>query len=164
VLQWTLEYIYLFELVFPFSLDKYPGVESLDCMVVLREGNGTPLQYSCLENPMDRGAWWAAVHGVANSWTRLSDFTFTVHFHALEKEMATQSSVLAWRLPGAGEPGGLLSVGLHRIRHNWSDLAAAYTVSCHLQILTILLLPFHFGCLSFLFLALLLWFRFVILC
>ena len=63
------------------------------------EGNGTPLQYSCLENPMDGGAWWAAVHGVTKSWTRLSDFTFTFHFHALEKEMATHSSVLAWRIP-----------------------------------------------------------------
>ena len=61
---------------------------------------GTPLQYSCLENPMDGGAWWAAVHGVARSRTRLSDFTFTFHFHALEKEMATHSSVLAWRVPG----------------------------------------------------------------
>ena len=66
------------------------------------EGNGTPLQYSCLENPMDGGAWWAAVHGVAKSRTRLSDFTFTLHFHALEKEMATHSSVLAWRIPGMG--------------------------------------------------------------
>ena len=64
------------------------------------EGNGTPPQYSCLANPMDGGAWWAAVHGVAKSWTRLSDFTFTFHFHALEKEMATHSSVLAWRVPG----------------------------------------------------------------
>ena len=67
-----------------------------------REGNGTPLQYSCLENPMDGGAWWAAIHGVAKSWTRLSDFTFTFHFHALEKEMATHSSTLAWRIPGMG--------------------------------------------------------------
>ena len=66
-------------------------------------GNGTPLQFSCLENPMDRGAWWASVHGVAKSRTRLNDFTFTFHFHALEKEMATHSSVLAWRVPGAGE-------------------------------------------------------------
>ena len=71
------------------------------------EGNGTPLQYSCLENPMDGGAWWAAVHGVTRGRTRLSDFTFTFHFHALEKEMATHSSVLAWRIPGKGEPGGL---------------------------------------------------------
>ena len=71
------------------------------------EGNGTPLQYSCLENPMNRGAWWPAVHGVAKSQTRLSDFPFTFHFHALEKEMATHSSVLAWRIPGTGEPGGL---------------------------------------------------------
>ena len=70
------------------------------------EGHGNPLQYSCLENPMDRGAWWAAVHGVAGIRTRLSDFTFTFHFHALEKKMVTHSSVLAWRIPGMGEPGG----------------------------------------------------------
>ena len=82
---------------------------------VLGEGNGTPLQYSCLENPMDGGAWWAAVHGVARSWTRLSNFTFTFHFPASEKEMATHSSVLAWRIPGMGEPGGLQSVGSHTI-------------------------------------------------
>ena len=82
------------------------------------EGNGTPRHYSCLENPIDGGAWWATVHGVAKSQTRLSDFTFTFHFHALEKEMATQSSVLASRIPGTGEPGGLLSMGLHRVGHN----------------------------------------------
>ena len=90
------------------------------------EGNGTPLQYSCLENPTDGGAWWAAVHGVSKSRTWLSDFTFTFHFHALEKEMASHSSVLAWRIPGTGEPGGLPSMGLHRVRHYWSDLAAAW--------------------------------------
>ena len=90
-----------------------------------RDGNGTTLQYSCLENPMDRGAWSSAVHGIAESWTRLSDFTFTSHFHALEKEMATHSSVLAWRIPGKGEAGGLPSMGSHRVGHNWSDLAAA---------------------------------------
>ena len=84
-----------------------------------------PLQYSCLENPMDGGAWEAAVHGVTKSQTRLSNFTFTFHFHALEKEMATHSSVLAWRIPGTGEPGGLLSMGSHRVGHDWSDLAAA---------------------------------------
>ena len=89
------------------------------------EGNGTPLQYSCLENPMDGGAWWAAVHGVAKSQTRLSDFTFIFHFHALEKEMATHSSVLAWRIPGMGEPCGLQSMGSRRVGHDWSDLAAA---------------------------------------
>ena len=84
-----------------------------------REKNiGTPLQYSCLENPMDGGAWWAAVHGVAKSRTRLSDFTFTFHFHALEQEMATHSSVLAWRIPGMGEPGGLPSMGSHRVGHD----------------------------------------------
>ena len=86
--------------------------------VFLGEGNGTPLQYSCLENPMDRGTWSAAVHGVAKSQTRLSDFTFTFHFHALEKEMATHSSVLAWRIPGTGEPGELPSMGSHRVGHN----------------------------------------------
>ena len=93
--------------------------------VVVGEGNGTPLQHSCLENPMDVGAWWAAVHGVAKSQTRLSDFTFTFHFslftfhfHALEKAMATHSSVLAWRIPGTGEPHGLLSIGSHRVGHD----------------------------------------------
>ena len=111
---------------------KTPGFPVLNYLlefaqthVHYREGNGTPLQYSCLENPMDRGAWWAAVHGVTKSWTRLSDFTLTFHFHALEKEMATHSSVLAWRIPGTVEPGGLPSMGSHRVRHDWSDLAAA---------------------------------------
>ena len=92
---------------------------------MIGEGNGTPLQYSCLENPMDGGAWKAAVHGVAEGRKRLNNFTFTFHFHALEKEMAPHSSVLAWRIPGTGEPGGLPSMGSHRVRHNWSDLAAA---------------------------------------
>ena len=94
---------------------------------VVREGDGTPLQYSCLENPMDRGAWWAAVHGVSKSRTRLSDFPFTFHFHALEKEMATHSSVLAWRIPGTEDPGGLPSMGSHRVGHNWSDCHLATT-------------------------------------
>ena len=74
---------------------------------------------------MDRGAWSAAVHGVAKSWARLSDFTFTFHFHSLEKEMATHSTVLAWRIPGTEEPGGLLSMGSHRVGHKRNDLAAA---------------------------------------
>ena len=87
-------------------------------MLISREGNGTPLQYSSLENPMDGGAWWVAVHGVAKSQTRLRDFSFTFHFDALEKKMATHSSVLAWRIPGMGEPGGLPSMGLHRVRHD----------------------------------------------
>ena len=82
------------------------------------EGNGTPLQYSGLENPMDRGAWKAVVHGVAEGLTQLSDFTFTFHFHALEKEMATYSSVLAWRILGSSGPGGLPSMGLHRVGHD----------------------------------------------
>ena len=82
------------------------------------EENGTPLQYSCLENPMHGEAWQATVHGVSKSPTRLSDFTFTFHFHALEKEMATHSSVLAWRVPGTEEPGGLSSMGSHRVGHD----------------------------------------------
>ena len=87
-------------------------------IINIREGDGTPLQYSCLENPMGGGAWQATVHGVAKSQTRLSDFTFTFHFHALEKEMATHSSVLTWRIPGTGEPGGLSSLGSHRVGHD----------------------------------------------
>ena len=77
-----------------------------------------PLQYSCLENPMDGGACWATVHGVAKSWTQLSNFTFTFHFHVLEKEMATHSSIAAWRIPGTEEPVGLPSMGSHRVGHN----------------------------------------------
>ena len=87
-------------------------------MIAVGEGNGTPLQYSCLEDPMDGGYGWAAVHEVARSWTQLSDFTFTFHFHALEKEMATHSSILAWRIPGTEEPSGLPSMGSHRVRHD----------------------------------------------
>ena len=90
---------------------------------------------------MDGGAWWAAVHGVTKSRTRLNDFTFTFHFHALEKEMATHSNVLAWRIPGTGEPCGLPSMGLHRVRHDWSNLAAA----CNLIIMP----PFIFHPLFF---------------
>ena len=86
--------------------------------VLFREGNGTPLQYSCLENPMGRGAWWAAVHEVAKSQIQLSYFTFTFHFHVLEKEMAIHSSVLAWRIPETGGPGGLPSMGLHRVGYD----------------------------------------------
>ena len=88
------------------------------CPLLVREGNGTPLQYPRLENPMDGGGWWATVHGVAKSRIRLSDFTFTFHFPALEKEMATHSSVLAWRIPGTGEPGRLPSMGSHRVGHD----------------------------------------------
>ena len=94
------------------------------------EGDGTPLQYSCLENP-----WMgeSAVHGVAKSRTWLSDFTFTFHFHALEKEMATHSSTLAWRIPGMGEPGGLPSMESHRVGHDWSDLAAAAAAAAAIE-------------------------------
>ena len=81
------------------------------------EGNGNPLQCSCLENPREGAAWWAAVYGVAQSRTRLSNFTFIFHFHVLEKEMANHSSVFAWRIPGTGEPGGLPSMGSHSVGH-----------------------------------------------
>ena len=95
-----------------FSLISYICVDG--------EGNGTPLQYSCLENPMDKGAWWAAVHGVAKSWTRLSEFTFTFHCHALEKEMATHSSVLAWRIPGmVGWWAAIYGVAQSQTRLKW---------------------------------------------
>ena len=94
------------------------GLKHLCICSVSGEGNGTPLQYSCLENPMDGGAWWAAVHGVTKSRTLLSDFTFTFYFHSLEKEMATHSSVPAWRIPGTGEPGGLPSKRSHRVGHD----------------------------------------------
>ena len=125
-------------MIFAFNHHTYFKRKKLLCLprYLPGKGNGTPLQYSCLENPMDGGAWWAAVHGVAKSRTRLSDFTFTFHFHALEKEMATHSRVLAWRIPGTGEPGGLSSMGLHRVRHAWSDSAAAADV-------------YHFCCCSF---------------
>src|SRR5574337_348091 len=92
--------------------------------IFVGEGNGTPLQYSCLENPMDGEAWWATVHGVTKSWVGLSDFTFTFHFQALEKEMATHSSVLAWRIPGTGDPSGLPRSEERRVgkecRSRWS--------------------------------------------
>ena len=109
----------------------YNHIVILYILYSIVEGNGTPLQYSCLENPMDGGAWKAAVHGVAEGRTWPSDFIFTFHFHALEKEMATHSSVLAWRIPGIGKPGGLPSMGSHRVGHDWSDLAIAivyYTI------------------------------------
>ena len=102
---------YLFKSVISVILRISLGLELLSHMVVLREGNGTPLQYSCLENPMDGGAWWAAVHGVLKSRTQLSNFTFTFHFHALEKAMAPHSSTLAWKIPWMEEPGGLQSMG-----------------------------------------------------
>ena len=112
-------------LLFPTPEDlPKPGTEPMSNSLQPRrlrygEGNGTPLQYSCLENPMDRGARYAAVHGVAKSRIGLSVFTFFhFHFHASEKEMATHSNVLAWRIPGTGEPHGLPSMGLHRVGHD----------------------------------------------
>ena len=111
------------------------------------EGNGTPLQYSCLENPTDRGAWWAAVYGVAKSRTRLSNFPFTFHFHALEKEMATHSSVLAWRIPGTGEPGGLPSMGLHS-RTRLKRLSGSSSIRMYVYILVHSDLPQDIECSS----------------
>ena len=116
---------YLIVLIYT-SLITNDIVHLFMCLLAIRlwlsvhsgEGNGTPLQYSCLENPMDRRASWAAVHGDARSRTQLSDFTLFFHFHALEEEMVTHSSVLAWRIPGTAEPGGLPSMGLHRVRHD----------------------------------------------
>ena len=122
-------------LSFPFSISLPPPIFFLSCSLLnpkclkychiidsldnfTGEGDGTPVQYSCLENPTDGGAWWAVVHGVGKSQTRLSDFPFTFHFHAWEKEMATHSSVLAWRIPGTGEPGGLPSMGSQRVGHD----------------------------------------------
>ena len=106
-----------------------PCSTKLRCSLDMAEehggGNGTPLQYSCLENPMGGGAWKAAVHGVVRSWTWLSEFPFTFHFHALEKEMATHSSVLVLRIPGTGEPGGLPSMGSHRVRQDWSSSSSS---------------------------------------
>ena len=93
-------------------------VNNESVMAIIQRRQWHPTPYSCLENPMDGGAWWAAVHGVVKSQARLSDFTFTFHFHTLEKEMATHSSVLAWRIPGTGEPVGLLSMGSHRVGHD----------------------------------------------
>ena len=116
------------DLAGPSSPDLLPGVQLfskvpsalfwLHVITLDGEGNDTPLQYSYLEDPRDGGAWWAAVHGVTKSRTQLSNFTFTFHFHALEKEMATHSSVLAWRIPGTEEPGGLPSMGSHRVRQD----------------------------------------------
>ena len=110
----------LFLLPFVLSWFLYIGAE-----LTIGEGSGAPLQRSCLETPMDGGAWWAAVHRVAEGRTRLSHFPFTFHFPALEKDMAAHARVLAWRVPGTGEPGGLPSVGPHRVGHDGSDSAAA---------------------------------------
>ena len=99
------------------------SVDQDDTVLRVCSRTGNPLQYSCLENPRDGGVWWAAVHGVAHSQTRLSHVTFPFHLHALEMEMATHPRVLAWRIPGTGKPDGLLSMGSHRVGHDWSDLA-----------------------------------------
>ena len=125
--QWSLKLC----LVSVSHLRDGDGGNQIGCYCLFGEGNGTPLQYSCLENSMDGGAWKAAVHGVAEGRMWLSDFTFTLHVQALEKEMATHSSVLAWRIPGMGEPGELPSMGSHRVRHDWSDLAAAAATVFH---------------------------------
>ena len=94
---------------------------------IFGEANGTPLQYSCLENPMDGGAWWAAVHGVAEGRTQLSDFTFTFHFHALEKAMAPTPVLLPGKIPWTEEPGRLQSMGSLRVRHDWLTSLSLFT-------------------------------------
>ena len=110
----------------------------------LGEGNGTPLQYCCLEGPMDGGAWWAAVHGVAGSRTRLSDFTFTFYFHALEKEMAAHSSVLAWRIPWTEKPGRLPVYGVAQSRTRLKRLSSSSSSSIHtLYFICILICMYH---------------------
>ena len=121
---------------FPWDLTGFSGRIYFFLLILaalglhFRESNGTPLQYSCLENPMNREAWKAAVHGVTEVRIWLSNFTFTFHFHALEKEMATHSTALAWRILGISDPGGLMSVGTHRVGHDWSDLTAAAGLHC----------------------------------
>ena len=135
-IKWQLSLVVISCSIIP---SKYIHIVAMEGFLLLLwlssgEGNGTPLQYSCLENPMDGIAWWAAVHGVAKSRTRISDFTFCFHFHPLEKEMATHSSVLARRIPGKGIlwwAGGLLSMGSQRVRHDWSDLAAVAAAVAH---------------------------------
>ena len=107
---------YVFSLVDIISY--WPTHELIVLSHTYGDGSGTHSSSSCLENPTDGGAWWAAVHGVAKSQAQLSDFTFTFHFHALEKEMATHSSILAWKIPGTEEPGGLPSMGLQRVGHD----------------------------------------------
>ena len=99
-------------------------------LLLLVEVQWHPLQHSCLENPRDGGAWWAAVHAVAKSWARLSDFTFPFQFHALEKEMATHSSVPAWRIPGTGEPGAVYGVAQSRTRRKRLSSSSARIVLC----------------------------------
>ena len=130
---WVVRLLWIFWILIPCQVENghgYMGKERVGqngtVAYIYGEGNGTPLQCSCLENPMDWGGWWAAVHGVVKSRAWLSNFTFTFHSHALEKKMATHSSVLAWRIPGMGEPSGLPSMRSHRVGHDWSDLAAAY--------------------------------------
>ena len=114
-----------------FYFGKLDRVQLLIEVQLLGEGNGTPTPVLLPGESMHGGAWWAAVHGVAKSRTRLSDFTFTFFFHALEKEMATHSSVLTWRISGTGEPGGLPSMGSHRVGHDWSNLAVAVAAAAY---------------------------------
>ena len=111
--------------VVPFSRGSSPARDLTRVSCIRQEAMASHSSTLAWKNPMDGGAWLAAVHGIPKSPTWLSDFTFTFHFLALEKEMATHSSVLAWRIPGTGDPGGLPSMGLHRVRHDWSDLAVA---------------------------------------
>ena len=124
--------IYLNTILAPSSCHIFCLVLLASTHALFGERNGNPLQYSCLENPVDRGPWWAAVHRVAQSRTRLK----WLSMHALEKEMATHSSIPACRIPGTEEPGGLSSMRLHRVGHDWSDLAAASAAACTVSLFT----------------------------
>ena len=132
---WSLIHVTIMISLLTCFLEVYTGIlfSLRGTRLSIGEGNGTLLQYSSLENPMDGGARNAAVHGITEGRTWLSDFTFTFHFHALEKEMATHSSALAWRIPGMGEPGGLPSMGSHRVGHDWSWLSNSNRLSILLQ-------------------------------
>ena len=127
-LQTSVLALILFNILF-FKLIFIGGIVAL-----YGEGNGNPLQYSCLENPMEGGAWWAAVHGVAKSRTRLSDFAFTLHFHALEKEMATHSSVLAWRIPRDGGAWWAAVYGVAQSRTRLARLSSSSSSSCFIML------------------------------
>ena len=137
-------HIILYLCIFVYLLKKNPPIKWTcafktvlfkgQLRLLVGEGNGTPLQYSCLENPMDGGAWKAAVHGVAEGRTGLSDFTFTFHFHALEKEMATHPSILAWKIPWIEEPGRLQSKESQRVGNDWAtEHACKANISSILQ-------------------------------
>ena len=135
---WILSFKQVFSLSFFAFLKRLSSFSLLSAISMVREGNGNPLQYSCLETPMDGGAWWAAVHGVAKGQTWLSDFTFTFHFHALEKKMATHSTVLAWRIPGTGSLVGYCLWGHTRLKRLSSSSSISMVSFAYLNLPTFL--------------------------